>query len=111
MHFLCLPGQTLAGRPAGLLTPRQTVLLPGWQGEGALRALSVQCARPQPGQKCLTQQGAGRLKAEPVPKENVALPVVGIVVGMCWFGASPSPTVYLGSDQVFSVDLCVYLHS
>lgn len=69
MHFLCLPGQTLAGRPVGLLTPRDTVPLPSWQGDGALRALSVQHGPPW--QEQLTPRGAGRLEAEPVPKDNL----------------------------------------
>lgn len=69
MHFLCLPGQTLAGRPVGLLTPRDTVPLPSWQGDGALRALSVQDGPPR--QEQLTPWGAGRLEAQPVPTETL----------------------------------------
>lgn len=69
MHFLCLPGQSLAGRPVGLQTPRDTVPLPSWQGDGALRALSVQYGPPW--QEQLTPWAVGRLEAQPVPKEDL----------------------------------------
>lgn len=110
MHFLCLPGQTLAGRPAGLLTPRHTVPLPGWQGEGPLRALSVQYGPPRwAGISHTTRcrQAEGRAS----PQGERCLATGGDSGGDVVAHASPSPTAYLGLDQVFSVNLWVYPHS
>lgn len=109
MRFLCLPGQTLAGRPTGLLTPRHTAPLPGWQGKGALRALSVQYGPPQAGishtMGCRQAEGRAGPQGECCPASG------GDSGGDVLARASPSPTAYLGLDEVFPVNLWVYLRS
>lgn len=56
---------------------------------------------PPTGQEYLTQRGAGRLKAEPVPRENVALPLVGTVVGMWWLMPLLPPQLTWGWIKCF----------
>lgn len=95
MRFLCLPGQALAGRPAELLTPRRSISL---AGPGGLES-SIGSIRTPLGRKI----SAGRAG----PQGECALDRGGDVLAC----SSPSPTASLGLDQVFSVNLWVYLHS
>lgn len=77
----------------GLRTPRDTVPLPSWQGDGALRALSVQYGPPW--QEQLTPRGAGRLEAEPNPR-RVCPASDGDSDGDMLAHASPFSWAYLG---------------